>query len=101
MHDEVTVDSFYEKSIWTCSCDLRSFYCSFNGKADGAGIFNANCVACHAAGGNTVNPGRTLQQEDLKSFLAISTDGEAAIVAQVTNGKSPMPSFNGVLIPNF
>ena len=67
-------------------------------QADGAGIFNANCVACHAAGGNTVNPGRTLQQEDLKSFLAnYTTDGEAAIVAQVTNGKSPMPSFNGVL----
>ena len=66
--------------------------------ADGAGIFSASCAACHAAGGNLVNPERTLSQTDLKSFLAnYDSDHEAAIVAQVTNGKNAMPSFNGVL----
>ena len=66
--------------------------------ADGAGVFSANCAACHAAGGNLVNPERTLSQADLKSFLAnYNSDHEAAIVAQVTNGKNAMPSFNGVL----
>ena len=66
--------------------------------ADGAGIFSANCAACHAAGGNLVNPERTLSQADLASFLAnYDSDHEAAIVAQVTNGKNAMPSFNGVL----
>ncbi|WP_320674015.1 c-type cytochrome [Prochlorococcus sp. MIT 1341] len=66
--------------------------------ADGAGTFSANCAACHAAGGNLVNPERTLSQADLKSFLAnYESDHEAAIVAQVTNGKNAMPSFNGVL----
>ena len=68
--------------------------------ADGAGIFSANCAACHAGGGNTLNPERTLSQSDLKSFLTnYNSDHEAAIVAQVTNGKAPMPSFTGVLSP--
>ncbi len=69
--------------------------------ADGAGIFSANCAACHAAGGNLVNPERTLSQADLSSFLAnYNSDHEAAIVAQVTNGKNAMPSFTGVLTPS-
>ena len=66
--------------------------------ADGAAVFSANCAACHAAGGNLVNPERTLSQADLGNFLAnYSSDHEAAIVAQVTNGKNAMPSFTGVL----
>ncbi len=69
--------------------------------ADGAGVFSANCAACHAAGGNLVNPERTLSQADLKSFLAnYSSDHEGAIVAQVTNGAGPMPSFKDVLTPS-
>ena len=69
--------------------------------ADGAGLFSANCAACHAGGGNTLNPERTLSQSDLKSFLTnYNSDHEAAIVAQVTNGKAPMPSFTGVLTPS-
>ena len=68
--------------------------------ADGAGLFSANCAACHAGGGNTLNPERTLSQSDLKSFLTnYSSDHEGAIIAQVTNGKAPMPSFTGVLTP--
>ena len=69
--------------------------------ADGAGVFSANCAACHASGGNVVNPERTLQQADLKSFLAnYNSDHEGAIVAQVTNGAGPMPSFKDVLTPS-
>ncbi len=69
--------------------------------ADGAGIFSANCAACHAGGGNLVNPERTLQQADLKSFLAnYNSDHEGAIVTQVTNGAGPMPSFKDVLTPS-
>ena len=69
--------------------------------ADGAGVFSANCAACHAGGGNVVNPERTLLQADLKSFLAnYNSDHEAAIVAQVTNGAGPMPSFKDVLTPS-
>ncbi len=69
--------------------------------ADGAGVFSANCAACHAAGGNLVNPERTLSQADLSSFLAnYNSDHEAAIAAQVTSGKNAMPSFDGVLTPS-
>ena len=66
--------------------------------ADGSGVFSANCAACHAAGGNLVNPERTLQQADLKSFLANYNQG--VILAQVTNGAGPMPSFKDVLSPS-
>ena len=69
--------------------------------ADGASTFSSNCAACHMAGGNLVNPERTLSQSDLKSFLAnYNSDHEAAIIAQVTNGKNAMPSFDGVLTPS-
>ena len=75
-----------------------SFFAPQLAMADGAGVFSANCAACHAAGGNLVNPERTLSQADLKSFLAsYDSDHEGAIIAQVTNGKGPMPSFAGVL----
>ena len=64
-------------------------------KADGRSIFNSNCAACHLAGGNAVNPEKTLQQNALKQYLAnYSTDGEAAIITQVTNGKGAMPPFS-------
>ena len=66
--------------------------------ADGAGVFSANCAACHAGGGNLVNPERTLSQADLKAYLANYGAGhESAIVTQVTNGMGPMPAFKDVL----
>ena len=66
--------------------------------ADGAGVFSANCDACHVGGGNLVNPERTLSQADLNSYLAnYSSDHESAIATQVKNGMGPMPSFEGVL----
>ena len=66
--------------------------------ADGAGVFSANCAACHAGGGNVVNAERTLQQSDLKEFLKNYGSGhEAAIAAQITNGAGPMPGFQDVL----
>ncbi len=75
-----------------------SFFAPQTVMADGAGVFSANCAACHAGGGNLVNPERTLSQADLSSFLAnYNSDHEAAIATQVTNGKNAMPSFDGVL----
>lgn len=56
--------------------------------AHGAQIFSANCAACHIGGGNVVNGQRTLQQDDLKAYLANYNDGhEEAIAYQVTNVK--------------
>ena len=66
--------------------------------ADGSQTFTANCAACHAGGGNLVNPGRTLAKSDLESYLANYGSGhEDAIIAQVTSGKEAMPSFAGTL----
>ena len=66
--------------------------------AHGEQIFSSNCAACHIGGGNVVNGQRTLQQDDLKAYLADYNEGhEEAITYQVTNGKNGMPSFGAKL----
>jgi cytochrome c6 len=66
--------------------------------AHGGQIFSANCAACHMGGGNVVNAERTLKQDALEAYLAnYSSDHEAAIAYQVTNGKNAMPAFGGKL----
>jgi len=64
--------------------------------ADGQGVFEGNCAACHAGGQNVIMPEKTLEKEALEEYL----DGgfnEAAVVKQVTNGKGAMPAFGGRL----
>ena len=62
--------------------------------AHGEQVFSSNCVACHIGGGNVVDGQRTLQQDDLKAYLANYNDGhEEAVAYQVTNGKNGMPAF--------
>jgi cytochrome c6 len=60
----------------------------------GAKVFSANCAACHINGTNVVAANKNLKAETLKQF---GMDSEAAIIAQVTNGKNAMPGFKGRL----
>ena len=61
-------------------------------------MFSSNCAACHIGGGNVVNGQRTLQQDDLKAYLANYNDGhEEEIAYQVTNGKNGMLAFGAKL----
>jgi cytochrome c6 len=60
----------------------------------GATVFSANCAACHAGGGNVINPAKTLTQKDLEANGKNSAD---AIATQVTNGNGAMPAFGGRL----
>lgn len=62
--------------------------------AAGGKVFNANCAACHAGGGNAINAAKTLKKDAL---TANGKDTVEAIVTQVTNGKNAMPSFKGRL----
>ena len=62
--------------------------------ADGAATFTANCNACHAGGGNVINPTATLSLADLEKNGKASIE---AIITQVTYGKAPMPAFGGRL----
>jgi len=62
--------------------------------AAGAKVFNANCAACHAGGGNAINAAKTLKKDAL---TANGKDTVEAIVTQVLNGKNAMPSFKGRL----
>ena len=67
----------------------------------GGQIFNTNCAACHAGGGNIVKSERTLRQADLEAFLPNYLTGhETGIVAQVTYGRNAMPAFLDVLSEN-
>ncbi|MDJ0647836.1 MAG: c-type cytochrome [Xenococcaceae cyanobacterium MO_188.B19] len=75
-------------------------FASFSGTAlagdaaSGAGVFNANCAACHAGGNNVVNAAKTLKIDALKANDKYSID---AIKTQVTNGNGAMPAFGGKL----
>lgn len=60
----------------------------------GAGIFSANCAACHAGGKNLVNPTKTLSKADLEKYGMNTLE---AIVTQISNGKAAMPRFLGKL----
>ncbi len=62
--------------------------------AAGSKVFNANCAACHAGGGNAINGAKTLKKDAL---TANGKDTVELIVAQVTNGKNAMPSFKSRL----
>lgn len=62
--------------------------------AAGAKVFNANCAACHAGGGNAINGAKTLKKDAL---VTNGKDTVEAIVTQVTNGKGAMPAFKGRL----
>ncbi|NER25421.1 MAG: c-type cytochrome [Symploca sp. SIO1B1] len=67
------------------------------GAPDGAKLFKKNCAVCHAGGGNTLNPNKTLSQADL---TANGKDTLEAVVKQVTYGKKQMPRFKGRLKDN-
>ncbi|MGR3275981.1 c-type cytochrome [Acaryochloris sp. 'Moss Beach'] len=60
----------------------------------GAGVFNANCAACHAGGNNVVQADKTLKADALS---ANGMDSADAIINQVTNGKGGMPAFGASL----
>jgi cytochrome c6 len=81
-----------KKIISVVSLTLIGFT-SYSMAADadkGEKIFTANCTGCHAHGMNHIAPGKSLSKGDL---TANKRNSSAAIIALVTNGKSPMPAF--------
>jgi cytochrome c6 len=56
----------------------------------GAKLFNNNCAQCHAGGGNSVKPNKTLKADALAKY---EKNTVAAITLQVTKGKGSMPPF--------
>ena len=72
------------------------------GIASGAGnsgeaLFNQHCAACHPAGGNTVNPQKTLHKKDLAANGANTSSG---IVSKMRNPGPGMTKFDEKTIPN-
>lgn len=81
-------------SVVLAAFAMVTFALSGPALADGASVFNANCAACHAGGGNVVNPAKTIKQKDLD---ANGKNTLEAIVAQVSNGNGAMPAFGASL----
>jgi cytochrome c6 len=72
---------------------------SFAGNSsNGAKVFAANCVRCHAGGGNVVAPHRSLTLNALESYLDnFTSDREYAVRYQVTYGSGAMFPFGSKL----
>ena len=56
----------------------------------GAPVFELKCQACHALGGNVINPGKSLKAAVLETNGYASQE---AIMELVSNGKGQMPSY--------
>ena len=81
-----------KKIISVVSLTLIGFT-SYSMAADadkGEKIFATNCTGCHAKGMNHIAPSKSLSKGDLTTNKRNSS---TAIIALVTNGKSPMPAF--------
>ena len=58
--------------------------------AQGNALFQANCVGCHARGGNIIRRGKTLKQ---RALTRNGYDTSEAIAEIVTQGKGAMTAF--------
>jgi cytochrome c6 len=62
--------------------------------ANGAAVFEAQCVGCHINGGNIIRRGKTLKLKVLQKY---HLDSEAAIADLVTHGKNNMSAYGDQL----
>jgi len=62
----------------------------------GAVIFEAKCAACHANGGNVLNPGKTLFPAALEKNGYADVDSVSTLLR---NGKGQMPKYQGSIPP--
>lgn len=70
---------------------------SAHAQSDGASLFKTKCAACHGADGSGNTPmGENLKIRDLRSD-EVQKQTDDQIIAIITNGKSPMPSYKGKL----
>ena len=66
------------------------------GKPDGKAGFDKYCASCHPAGGNSVNPAKTLKKGDLaKSGIKNSKD----LIAKMRKPGPGMTAFDAKTIP--
>lgn len=83
-----------------CLVLLLGLSASALGAADGAAVFENNCVACHGADGRAQTPqGRKLKAKDLKDCRLDDAELERQIRegSRVKTGKAVMPGFGGAL----
>jgi len=64
---------------------------------NGAGVFTANCAACHANGNNSIVAEKKIKKEALETYGKYSVE---AIIKQATNGYGSMPAFGERLAPD-
>ncbi len=62
----------------------------------GEALFNQYCASCHAGGGNTVNPKKTLHKKDREANGVRTVDD---IIGRMRNPGPGMPKFDENTIP--
>jgi cytochrome c6 len=69
-----------------CSCSIAAFTQDSATGSSGNVVFNQHCAACHANGGNVVNPNKPLKgAQTLNTF--------EAFLPWIRHPDQPMPSF--------
>jgi cytochrome c6 len=75
------------------------FFLSAAGLADDAAtIYQAKCVACHAADGSGSDVGKKLGAHDFRS-ADVQKMSDADLTAALSNGKNKMPAYGKSLKP--
>lgn len=75
---------------------LGAAACTGGSGASGAALFAIHCAGCHPAGGNTINPEKTLARSHREANGIRSADDVAAYIRNPGRG---MPVFHEGMIP--
>ena len=88
-----------QRFIRTAVICLLALAVGTQAQSDGAKIFKANCVLCHAADGRgNTTAGKALKAKDLQSD-EVQKQSDAALSETITNGKGKMPAFGDKINP--
>ncbi|GAB4546155.1 MAG: hypothetical protein Kow0063_40430 [Anaerolineae bacterium] len=78
-----------DEQIWEVAAYAQTFAMSPDDVAAGQAIYEANCLACHAADGSGQGPG----VPDFTDVAAMSTKSPQALFDVVSQGRAEMPAF--------
>ncbi|SNB46935.1 c-type cytochrome [Geobacter sp. DSM 9736] len=85
-----------KKPLFTPFCILAGFALSGapalaapDSKNDGKALFEQHCQACHAGGGNTMNPAKTLKKKELQANGIKTRDDIIKVVRNPGPGMTP------------
>ena len=90
--------SLTDRQRWDVVAYLYDLSASAEGIAQGAALYQANCVKCHGANGDGNGPAASGQMPDLSNQESMASKSAAEIYQSISNGVQPgMEGFAGSL----